>query len=75
MKNACEFSTVQNGYNCVLPNGVFQGIDISNGGNIYVGSGNENNGGTLVIAKMNYSNNSLSYKETAYIYSVPRTNF
>ena len=60
MKNACEYSVVQNGSNCVLPNGSFQGIDLANLGStgkhaVYIASGDENTNKELVIARVRYS--------------------
>ena len=60
MKNACEYSVVQNGSNCVLPNGSFQGIDLANLGStgkhaVYIASGDENTNIELVFARVRYS--------------------
>lgn len=80
LKNACNFSCVQEGASIVLPNGQFQGIDISNLKNniysIYIASGNENiDNKPLIVSKMDYniSTKTLVHKQSAYINLNPIT--
>lgn len=67
MRNGVEFSFKQGKKEALIPNGLFQGTDITNGRNIYVVSGNMSELGDkkpkpLILAKMDsYGENVKSY--------------
>ncbi len=72
-KLKCNYSCTQSGSSIVLPNGQFQGIDISNLKSniysIYIASGNQKIGNDLIISKMDYNINTktLVYKKSVHI--------